>query len=95
MSSTGASGASTTTSDVTQPAVGVVGTLGLGVVSVEEGASVTVSGVQAAGQSGGVLVWSKIVPVHNSNWAGISPTSSESWAPVNTNSTVTWKKIAS
>ena len=84
VSSTGASGTATTTSGVTQPATSVIGTLNLGTVSIKEGASATVTGVQATGQVGQVLVWSKIVPIHNSNWA-----------PINTNSTVIWKKIAS
>ena len=92
VSSTGASGTATTTSGVTQPATSVIGrtdsdaidTVNLGTVSIKEGASATVTGVQATGQVGQVLVWSKIVPIHNSNWA-----------PINTNSTVIWKKIAS
>ena len=74
---------------------GVVGTTELGETE-ESGQAVVlnVSGVQAQGRIGKVLIWGDIDTSQNANWGTINTSQNPNWGAINTSQTPNWLPVA-
>ena len=69
-------------------------TVALGTAAVIGKATIQVTGVQAVGYVGDVLVWGQIVPDQNPNWQPIDDSQSGTWSAINDSQTPNWTEIA-
>ena len=73
---------------------GVQGIGQIGSTSVITGVDVYLTGVQATGIIGQVLVWGQIPDVPDPHWTSIDDSGSDGWTQINDNAVPNWDLIA-